>query len=77
MEFSPSVNLHVFKSIDPQMFLSFNDTDFLEPTFTFADGKFQVAFAFSKDIDQRPFKLLFKPSPANDSRFAATLDSEG
>ena len=74
MEFSPSVNLHVFKSIDPKMFLSFNDTDFLEPTFTFTDGKFQIAFTFNKDIDQRPFKLLFKPSSVNDSRFAATLD---
>ena len=76
MEFSPSVNLHAFKSIDPNLFLSFNDTDFLEPTFTFTDGTFQVVFTYDKDIHQRPFKLLFKPSSANDSRFSATLESQ-
>ena len=75
MEFSPSPDLHVFTSIDPNLFLSFNDTDFLQPIFNFTDGKFQVTFTFDKDIDQRPFKLLFKPSSVNDLRFVATLDS--
>ena len=46
MEFSPSVNLHAFKSIDPNLFLSFNDTGFLNPGFTYNDGKFVATFTY-------------------------------
>ena len=78
MKFKVKPNLHAFKSIDPNTFLSFNDSSFLEPTFIYheEDSTFTVAFTFNQDIYQRPFKLMFTASSTIDARFWATNNTE-
>ena len=68
MEFEVKPNLHAFKSIDPNSFLSFNDSNFLEPTFVYneEDSTFSVSFTFIQDIYKRPFKLMFSASSTID-----------
>ena len=68
----------MFKSADPNTFLSFNDSKFLNPAFEFTDeeGVLKATFTYEEDIYQRPFALLFGPSSTADARFFATNSSD-
>ena len=68
----------MFKSLDPNTYLSFNDSKFLNPSFSYysEEGVFKAAFTYEEDIYQKPFSLVFDGSSTVDARFFATNTSE-
>ena len=78
MEFSVDPNLYVFQSVEPHSFLSFNDSDFLNPSFSFfrLKNSFSVSFSFDENIYLRPFELIFTANESISPQFWATSNTK-
>ena len=77
MTFSVSPNLHLFRSVDALQFFSFNDSGFLNPSFTYSqqDSSFTATFSVSSGISLENILLMLTANEAVDARFYATDDS--
>lgn len=77
LAFSVDPQLQFFNTLDPNLYLNFDDPDFLSPAFSFsqADGILSVSFAYNQNIYGRKFHLLLTADESVDKRFEA-MDSK-
>ena len=77
MTFSINPNLHLFKNVNALQFFSFNDSGFLNPSFTYfqQDSSFTATFSVSSGISLENILLMLTANEAVDARFYATDDS--
>ena len=76
MHLTVSPPLHMFQFTNPNHYLSFNDSAFLSPDFSYQDGIFAATFTYNSPIYNKPFSLEFTADQNVDVRFYATNNTE-